>query len=307
MKISLLFTFAITLLIILVVLSSAKWEEFGIANKQVSLAPSPNATSKAVGLDPTASTKTTTTIRKSSFYNVKTYSDAYINAQVGNVDAVVASHYAYRVCNYLYGKGQGFTSQLNLMSQGNMHGLRQSASYLDTYRKTFCTAGVDTSQSKLYADEQNDLLEAAHRSHDKNYLQLIDIQTELVSGEAVAPEQLNSLVNIISATDSPATFIEAGNLLASYGGNEWGMGRDYIHGTAQEENLALARQGAVALAYCHIYNICAANSIVSVSACIPNNCSQGAGFTHIVQSNMTPEQFRVASLIAQDIVNLRKK
>lgn len=305
-KVFLLVIFAIAILLILWFLSIANRTDSGITNSQSSLALRPNGVSTAVGLQPTAATKNTTKIDNSSFYNVKSYSDAYVNAQVASVDAVVASHYAYRVCNYLYGKGQGFTSQLNSKPQKNMASLRQSAFYLDNYRKTFCTAGIDTAQTKLYEDEQNELLAAARKANDTNYLQLIDIQTKLISGEVIAPEQLNSLVDIISATDSPATFIEAGNLLASYGGSEWEIGKDYMYGAAQEDSLAVARQGAVALSYCHIYKTCAANSIVSVSACIPNNCSQGVSFTDIIQNNMTPEQYRIASKIAQDIINLRK-
>jgi hypothetical protein len=225
-----------------------------------------------------------------------------------NIDSYEARFAAISLCHYLKDGGGNFVSLVSRVSDGNASAeALQSAGFIDGYRRKFCDLGVDSMATPYWLEYRQGLEAAARTSGDRAALRLLEIEAMAASEEAESdPVVRTEVETIFLETRSPATFMRAGTLLASGALGEWGAGDGMYLGAGQTEVMANVRQAAVVLAYCDLFQVCGAESLVSMRACIPYDCAPGITYPDVVRRGMSPTQFELARRLAEAMISTRR-
>jgi hypothetical protein len=177
---------------------------------------------------------------------------------------------------------------------------RQSHAYAISVYKRYCD------RNHNYYEDMQQLMGAvkAVRSKSKDYQAVQDAQALTPAQRAqVAP----ALYDIMTQTDSPATFAQIAGLLLN-SNNAYDFGNNLVEGTGWENRLSEIDRVAVNLAYCQLIGNCnQVGSIDALTICSQDAmCQPGMTYWSVLQATTAPQEFEIAQQIAQRLLQSRQ-
>lgn len=224
------------------------------------------------------------------------------------LDAALLYRYGLELCSYLSGtKSRTFTDHVISMGNASPQDVA-SARMLDTYRSGYCSSGTSISEPLTHDYIEKALAEASAAGDlDADALLKAMEQLSQDNGHDTASRAAveNRLVDTLRRTTSPAMFMLTASLLLDPAFGNWAPDGFEGH-SANEDELALAKQFGVQIAMCSEFNICGHRSVYTLRACMPTQCDPQRGMDGYLQRRLSRDQYYLASKYADALRIMRR-